>query len=118
MEQGHDWYTNQAWRDAYTEETIRHLSKTGALGTDEVLVELASVLRKEDIIRFYETLRLSRRSEGEWRNEFLSIFTSVQDSDLPPASDDPATEGAIKTPEYFQPPRTPLDILSDEDIPY
>lgn len=118
MGQAHDWYTNHPWRDAYTEETIRHLSKTGTLGADEVLFELASVLTKEDVIRFYEALLLSRRSEREWRGEFLSIFTSVQDGDLPPVSDDATAGDAIETPGYFRPPRMPLNIQSDEDIPY
>lgn len=118
MDRNHDWYTNHDWRNAYLEETIRHLSKTGSLGADEVLSELAGVLPKEDVILLYTTLRQAGRPEREWRHEFLATFSGVQESDLPPIMYDqpPLTAGDI--PEHFRPSGVPLNIESDEDIPF
>ncbi len=118
MDRTHDWYTNHEWRNAYLQETIRCLSKTGSLGGDEVLSELAGVLPKEDVIQLYEDLRQSRRPEREWRPEFLAIFSGIQETDLPPIVYDQPPAGAEETPERFQPPKTPLNIRSDGDIPF
>ena len=100
------------------EGSIRYLSKHGELGADNVLPELALVLKKDDIIRFYETLRSSGRWEQEWRGEFLAIFTSITDAELPPMQEDPRTGATFETPEHFRPPKTPLIIESDDDIPF
>jgi hypothetical protein len=118
MNQAHDWYTNHEWRNAYIEETIRCLSKTGSLGEDDVLVELAGVLSKQDAVELYTILRQSRRAEIEWRQEFLAIFSGVQESDLPAIVYDQSAANCEETPEQFRPPRMPLNIQSDEDIPY
>jgi hypothetical protein len=118
MDRTHAWYRNPAWRHDFLEGRIRDLSKTGSLLPDEVLVELASILPKEDVVRLYEALRQSKRAESEWRHEFLSIFPSIQESDLPPIVYDQPPVSAEETPEHFRPPRIPLNIESDDDIPF
>jgi hypothetical protein len=80
------WRSHTEWRDDYVFWTARCVSKGGDLGVhDEVLLELGQVLTRDEAIWFYGQIRdQSRRSEGEWRAEFLWLFPQVRHSDLPP----------------------------------
>jgi hypothetical protein len=118
VNQTHDWYTNPDWRNAYVEETIRCLSKTGSLRGDEVLYELADVLPKEDVVELYVVLRQSMRPESEWKPEFLSIFSHVEDSDLPPIAYDQPEPKTEEPPRNRQNPRPTLSSDANDDIPY
>lgn len=79
------WRTNPVWRDDYVFWTARGVSKHGGLGQDDVMLELGRILTREEALWFYGRIRdQSRRGEGEWRAEFLWLFTQVTSSDLPP----------------------------------
>jgi hypothetical protein len=79
------WRSNLPWRDDYVFWSARGLSKTGSLEPhDEVLLELGKFLSREEALWLYTQLQKSRRSESEWRAEFLWLFRQVSPADLPP----------------------------------
>jgi hypothetical protein len=119
MIQEHDWRTNHDARIETIEEAVRTVSKLGTImALAEVFRELAAFLTKGEVIQLYKDLRESRRPEREWRPEFLAIFSGIQETDLPPIVYDQLPASAEETPERFRPPKTPLNIRSDGDIPF
>ena len=119
MIQEHDWRTNHAARQETIEEAIRTVSKLGTIKPfQDVFLELAAFLAKDEIIQLYLDLRESRRPESEWRQEYLTVFSNIHESELPPIMYDQSPLRDEDIPERFRPPRIPLDIQSDEDIPF
>jgi hypothetical protein len=108
-----DWRSNLRWRDHYVSWMTRGLSKTGSIGTDEVLPELSQVLSRDEVLWLYARLQESRRWEGEWRDEFLGIFSQVGPADLPSIPPEPPRP---KWPTRQQVPRDRAAALPDEEI--
>lgn len=79
-----DWRSNDQWRDSVIREAVRDLAKTGTLSAFEhVFVDLGKQTTVEEAIELFRWLQRSRRSEEEWKDEFLSLFPAVKESDLP-----------------------------------
>jgi hypothetical protein len=103
------WRSNLPWRDDYVFWTARALSKTGSLEPhDEVLLELGKLLSREEALWLYAQLQKSRRSESEWRAEFLWLFRQVSPADLPPLPPGEALhEYPSRRDEWFPGPPPP-----------
>ena len=108
------WRSNFPWRDDYVFWTARGLSKTGSLEPhDEVLLELAKVLSRDEALWLYAQLQNSRRSEFEWRAEFLWLFPQVSPADLPAL---PFGETLAEYPRCDAEPSNPQDSRTSPDV--
>ena len=109
------WRTSAEWRDDYVFWTARGVSKHGGIGQDEVMLELGRTLTRDEALWFYGQIRdQSRRSEGEWRAEFLWVLKQVALPDLPPL---PQGEQVDEYPPP-EPPAPKGDLPPVIEIPF
>jgi hypothetical protein len=78
------WNNNSWWKANLICELTRDVSKNGTiLAFSHDLIELAACLPQSEIVWLYCQLQKSRRPDFEWRGEFLDIFKTISEADLP-----------------------------------
>jgi len=78
------WQSDSQTRQLFVSEVTRELSKTGSLEAfEDHLSMLVSHMSKDDVVGLFAEFQKSKRPEFEWKQDFLAIFSNVDESDLP-----------------------------------